>query len=281
VDYHFCAGYNQQIFQQKTFLQPYPWQTEADVAIYRQGVEHLIQRFGDHFDKVKKFVPIGPDSGKWARSSWFTQKWRNIQDKSLKWLTGKRYWQPEFEVFEQRYQAIQALRSAPLLYDVVLADSLWGWPQHRFILHQQLGQLAQKHQIHSQLNWNDAAQGSGLTASQFPLTTRAIIGNYETMLASSRLAVFATGYHWGWRNIMTLALYWGLPIYMDQPLLEPYFNFNEFKVFYNDDQWQSIDRYLLEIDEPIWQRIKTHNQAVYDRYLLPEKVAQYVLDTVI
>jgi hypothetical protein len=101
------------------------------------------------------------------------------------------------------------------------------------------------------------------------------------MLASSRLAVFATGYHWGWRNIMTLALYWGLPIYMDQPLLEPYFNFSEFKVFYNDDQWQSIERYLQEIDEPIWQRIKTHNQAVYDRYLLPEKVAQYVLDTVV
>jgi hypothetical protein len=281
VDVYFCAGYNHPIFHHKTFLQPYPWQTAADVASYRLQVEQMIQRWGDHFSKVKKYVPIGPDSGQWPTPSWPTQKWRNLRDKTQKTLTGQRYWQPEFQVFEQRYRAMHALRSATLQYDVVLADTLWGWPHHRYALHQKLGQLAPYSLIYSQLKWNDAALGSGLTSEQFPLISRPIAGNYEAMLAASRLAVFATGFHWGWRNIMTLALYWGLPIYMDQPLLEPYFDFNQFKVFYNIDEWQSLESYLQDIDEALWHRIKAHNQAIYDRYLLPEKVAQYVLDTVI
>lgn len=280
VDLYFCAGYNSEIFQHKTFLQPYAWQTEADIASYRSRVQQIIQQLGEHFPKVKKFVPIGPDSGQWGTQPWLKQKWQNLRSKAYKTLANKHDWQPEFEVFEQRYATIQALRDSRLQYDVVLADTLWGWAHHRYELHQKLGQLAQTYQIYSQLKWNEAAEDSGLRPEQFPLISRPIAGNYEQMLAASRLAVFATGFHWGWRNIMTLSLYWGLPIYMDQPVLEPYFDFNEFKVFYNTDRWASLERYLQEIDPSIWQRIKTHNQAVYDRYLLPEKVAEYFLETI-
>ena len=42
----------------------------------------------------------------------------------------------------------------------------------------------------------DGGDRFSMTSSDFPIETGRI-DNYEMMLASSRLAVFATGFHWG------------------------------------------------------------------------------------
>jgi hypothetical protein len=281
VDLYFCAGYNSTFFQEKTFIQPYVWQTEEDVAPYRQKAQFLIDTFGDHFSKVRKFVPIGPNAIDPSFRPAQPQKWINLKDKLSRHLAKRRTWDAEFRQFECRYQRIHQLRQASLKYDVVLADTLWGWPHHRYALHQRLGELASQYQIYSQLKWNEAAAGSTFTADQFPLISRSIPGNYEAMLAASKLAVFSTGFHWGWRNIMALSLCIGLPVYMDEPILEPYFDLNEFRVFYNQDEWASLASFLNSIDESAWLRIKAHNQAMYDRFMAPEKVAEYFINSVV
>lgn len=282
VDLYFCAGYSSQFFQEKSFITPYTWQTEEDIKEYKDKSYNLIQNFGDHFSKVRKLVPIGPNShySSCKKQDWFSRKWINLQDKARKRISNSINWQPQFEMFEKRYQQIYRLRDQSMQYDVVLSDTLWGWPRHRYQLHHQLAELSQKYRIHSSLKWNVAAEESEFSSKQFPMVTRPIDGNYEQMLASTKLAVFATGYHWGWRNIMTLALCIGIPVYMDEPVLEPYFDFNQFKVFRNLDSWQSLEYFLQQIDKDSWLKIKQHNQAVYDRYMTSEKVANYFLETV-
>lgn len=285
VDMYFCAGYNTQFFEQREFIRPYYWQTEGDVSDYRNRVEELIAGFGEHFHKVKKLVPIGANhshqkSSALCHKRWLAKKWANLQDKVHRSLSGCLNWQNQFEMFEERYYEILSLRKSALTYDIVLSDTLWGWPHHRYSLHRQLDKLSEKYLIHSSLKWNKAAENSEFTQEQFPMLTRPIDRNYEFMLSASRLATFATGYHWGWRNIMTLALCVGLPIYMDRPILEPYFDFDQFKVFYNVDSWLSIERYLQEIDYDSWLDIKKHNQTTYDKFMAPEKVASYFLETV-
>jgi hypothetical protein len=107
---------------------------------------------------------------------------------------------------------------------------------------------------------------------------RGFDGKFEIDFASSRLAVLATGLHWGWRNIMTLALMLGLPIYMDKPIFEPYFDLNKFKgIFYNTNQWEDLESILNSISLQEWSSIKKYNQNIYDSYLSPEAVAGYVI----
>ena len=210
------------------------------------------------------------------------QKYRNIRYRVHSNLSQTLYWQNSFLEYEFRYSELLQLRCQPLLYDVVLLDTLWGWPRHRLNLHRKLKNLSNRYRIHSRLNWSDPVTHDGskmdpLDPREFPLETNAV-GDYETMLASSRLAVLATGFHWGWRSVMSLALMIGLPVYMDRPVLEPWFSLNDFYFLWNSNgDWSDIEKHLAFVTDSVWERIKMHNQNYYDSVMNPECVAEYVI----
>ena len=57
VDAYFCCPFTSAFHREKSFPDPLPWQTEADVADYRAQAARLVERHGDHFDKVRPLVP--------------------------------------------------------------------------------------------------------------------------------------------------------------------------------------------------------------------------------
>jgi hypothetical protein len=285
VDRYFCAGYNSEFFVGRRLFAPYGWQTENEVRFYRKRAGDLISTFGTHFGKVRKFVPIAASMiGPKTVPTIAVQKWRNLKHKIMTSLVSGRYWHNQYRGYEARYAQLLELRKSNLAYDVVLLDTLWGWPRHRTALHRKLAHLSQSYRIHSRLNWSapnemDGSLDHALNMDDFPLETNPVI-DYERMLASSRLAIFATGFHWGWRSIMSFALLVGLPVYLDRLVLEPWFNFNDFIVFYNDTgDWSGIEKHLRSIDDDEWYRIRAINQQVYDRVMAPERVAEYFIQT--
>ncbi len=48
-------------FENGTFIEPYPWQTEAELTFYRERASWLIESYGSVFSRVKPFVPIAPN----------------------------------------------------------------------------------------------------------------------------------------------------------------------------------------------------------------------------
>jgi len=284
VDCYLCAGYNSDFFDKKQFLVPYSWQTEPEIRFYRELANELIRLWGSYFGCVRRFIPIAPNMGSKKLVPPLKQKYRNIRYRLLSNFSQTLYWQNAFLEYEFRYAELLELRNRPLLYDIVLLDTLWGWPRHRLNLHRKLQTISNRYRIHSRLNWNDPLPHDGsslnpLDPTEFPVETKAI-DDYETMLASSRLAVFATGFHWGWRSVMSLALMIGLPIYMDRPVLEPWFSLDEFDIRWNDDgDWSDIEKHLASVTESNWERIKKRNQAQYDTLMNPARVAEYVIST--
>lgn len=285
VDLYFCAGYNSNFFIEKRFPGAYEWQSEEDISWYRNRTKELIDAYGSYFKKVKKFIPIGPNFATTIKTGFVKRKYLNLRDKLSNFFLKKRSWENLFETFNSRYHYLLKLRQLPLKYDIVLKDSLWGWPNHRYLLHKKLQLLSSKYEIYSQLNWNDdleaikRSSSSIFSRDEFPVLSQKLFrDDYERMMAQSRLAVFATGYHWGWRNIMTFAFMIGLPVHMDKLILEPYFDMSEFLFSLNLDQWGSLEEELLKISGEKWEGIKLHNQRIYDRYMSPANVSQYVIE---
>ena len=281
ADLYFCAGYNRAFFEGRTFIPPYAWQQPDEVSFYDQRARDLVRECGDLFDRVRPFVPIGPELHAERPLTFVMRKLRNAHHKAVSRLRKSQSWRFDCSDFEARYRQLLALRKTACLYDIVLLDTLWGWPRHRHALHLRLRELAKAGRtIHARLRWSEPMALDGgdrfpLTQDEFPLETGRV-DRYEPMLASSRLAVFATGFHWGWRNIMTLALMWGLPIHADRLLLEPWFDMSQFEISWNDHlDWPHVGAELAALSDDRHARIKTHNQAAFDRLLAPEKVADY------
>lgn len=285
VDVCFCSGYNADFLEKKQFVQPYSWQNAADLSWYEKILEEKIKTLGVHFHKVKRFVPIAPNQGTAIPVPAWKQKISNAVHR-LRVSAGKGIdYMPVYRGFEIRENYLKSLRNSTLQYDVVLNDSLWGWPAHRINLHTKLGELDQKgYQIHSVLNWTepsgcDGGHSKAISSENFPIKTRSIANSYELMLSQSRLAVFACGFHWGWRNIMMLALQCGIPVLTDRLLTEAYFDLKEFVIFEQEDhQWHTVEPQLQRIGQEQWEAYKQHNQRVYDKYMAPEAVAQYFIN---
>lgn len=284
ADRYFCAGYNGAFFRDKVFEPPYPWLEPDETAFYRQRADFLIANFGDHFDRVRPFVPIGPDLGRKQPIGPLARKLRNAHDKAARALGRSHEWRFVLEDFEHRYADLLGRRNTPAAHDVVLLDTLWGWPRHREALHRRLQDMsADGRDIHSRLNWAEPSHWDGsdaapLNKADFPITTGPV-DNYEAMLAASRLGVFASGFHWGWRNIMTVALMWGLPINADRLFLEPWFDMDRFVIGWNDHaDWHDLPAALAAIDDSERAQIMAHNQAAFDELLAPECVARYFVE---
>lgn len=281
-DRYFCAGYNTNFFRHKAFAGKYDWQREEEVNFYRAKSENLIAQYGEYFGIVRPFVPIGPGLGDSHSFGFVRQKMANLHYRVASTLCHGRYWAPDLKSYERRYARLLRLRQEPLRYDVTLVDTLWGWPRHRVALHQTLARLSSANSINSRLSWADPVPFDGSEnapedRAKFPMATGAI-NDYETMLAGSRLGVFATGFHWGWRSIMSLAMMVGIPVLADRPLLEPWFNLSELDVTFNDmASWDSVASTLLTIPESGWRCRKTRNAVAYDEVMSPEAVARYFI----
>ena len=281
VDLYFCSSYNSDFFIHKKAEFILSWQNESDVEEYKKIATELIQNFGNNFYKVKKLCPIGPslDFAPTFEAP-FKGKLNNLKYKLHRLFLGTNDWSESFSLFEKRYQVLLGYRNEKLNYDVVLNDSLWGWPEHRIDLHKQLQQLSTQFNILSELRFNENKHTSHIDPKNFPMVSNPINGDYEQKLASSRLGVFATGFHFGWRNIVMLALMAGIPVYSDEIILEPYFDLNLFKIFYNKGNFEDLSNLLNSITEEEWLKIKKHNQAVFDEYMHPLKVAEYFMKTI-
>ncbi|MBL4674833.1 MAG: hypothetical protein JKY70_01285 [Mucilaginibacter sp.] len=286
ADVYFAAGYNTDIHIHKKIPAGYVWQTDADLDWYREKISTIINALGNQFNKIKPFIPIGPNLAFNGKSSALVVKRNNIIYRLNKFFTGNIYWHSNYSSFNKRYDELLALRSSKLKYDVILNDTLWGWPLHRIRLHKKLAALAGKFRIQAVLNWHSPYHEDGsdkleLNPNAFPIKTGGDITDYEKMLSESKMGVFASGFHWGWRNIMTLGLLVGVPVLIDELLLEPYFNMREFDMHFNSDtDWNTIEGLLNNISPEKWETTKLHNQSVYDRYLAPSAVANYFLNTV-
>ncbi len=285
ADCYFCSGYNRRFFTQGTFIPPYAWQEPSEVEFYVRRARELVDDYGRHFGRVRPFVPICPDLNLKTSPGAAELKLRNAYDKFLRRVSSKTSWFFTFVDFERRHRKLLNLRKAPLRYDIVAQDTLWGWPRHRYSLHIQLRALAESGRtVHARLRWSDPVPMDGsdrrpVAAADFPFET-GHVGDFESMLASSRLAVFATGFHWGWRSIMALALMWGLPVHADRLLLEPWFDMREFAMTWNDGpDWAGIRGALDAVTDEEHARIGERNRAAFDALLAPEKVAEYVLRT--
>ncbi|MFN0220000.1 MAG: hypothetical protein ACKVP4_14450 [Hyphomicrobium sp.] len=284
VDLYFCAGYNADFFVNQSFAAPYDWQQPEEVAFYLGQAHRLVDSLGSCFDRARPFVPIGPNLHSKGAAYPVQQRLRNAHHKIASQFKRTLPWHFRWVDYEVRYRQLLKLREFPLNYDVVLLDNLWAWPRHRFALHRKLNELSHKFKIHSKLNWQELAEFDGGTTttfcrSSFPLVNREI-ENYEEMLAASRLGIFATGLHWGWRNIMSLALMIGLPVYTDRIILEPWFDMGRFHIHQNASaDWPDIEMQLQDITESKWESIKNKNQVVYDSVMAPEAVAEYFLET--
>lgn len=284
-DRYFCAGYNTDFFQHRNFKPPYAWLNPHETAFYRRRAAEIIADQGEFFVRVRPFVPIGPDLTRRAALRPIEQKLRNVHDKLTSRLLPNSSWHFAHADFENRYASLLALRNAPATHDIVLLDTLWGWPRHRLALHRRLGELsADGRDIHSRLNWSRPSHWDGsdlapLDKAGFPICSGQV-GDYEPMLAASRLAVFASGFHWGWRNIMTLAMMLGLPILADRPFLEPWFDLDRFDIGWNDHaNWDDLASALECMTAAERHRIAGHNQSAFDALLAPEKVAEYFVTT--
>jgi hypothetical protein len=284
-DVYFCSGYSSRFFKERKFIKPYEWQTDPELAFYKERAAWLIQNYGSAFHRVKSYVPIPPNMARRISVGRTAQRWRNLRHKVASRLSGPRDWHFEHLDFEVRYRELLAYRAAVQLYDIVLVDSLWGWPRHRVALHRHLSELSERYNIQSRLNWSspyacDAGDQSGLRQDDFPMSV-GHIGDYEAMLSQSRLGVFATGFHYGWRNIMTLALMMGLPVYTDRLIVEPWFNMKEFQLVETEQfGLQGIEHAMQKLSCENHSAVKARNQAVFDRYLAPEALARHVLASV-
>lgn len=285
ADLYFCAGYNRKFFEEKIFVPPYSWQQPFEVEFYVRRADDLARQFGSAFDRVRPFVPIGPEMGSRVRPAHAIQRLLNAHHKIASRLKSSDTWLVAYLEFEIRYRQLVKLRRSPIHYDIVLLDTMWGWPRHRHALHMRLKELADAGKnIHSRLRWSEPTDVDGgdrfsWSSADFPIKTGEIV-DYEAMLAASRLAVFATGFHWGWRNIMTLALMMGVPIFADRLLLEPWFDMDRFEIRWNDQSdWPGVARELEDITVAEHARIKARNQAAFDDVLAPEKVAEYFVRT--
>jgi hypothetical protein len=284
ADVYFCAGFNREFFADRKFGGGFPWQTEIEIEFYRRKALNLIEEHGEHFHRVRPFAPIGPNLSRPQARKWPEQKARNLYHRAASLIGKDTPWILPFLDFEARYADLLSLRKEPVRHDVVLLDTLWGWPRHRVALHERLKQLAGKgYDIHSRLRWQDPVDLDGGTSfamdqSAFPIESGSI-GDYEKMLAASRLGVFATGFHFGWRNIVTLAMMLGLPVYCDPFMIDHRQSYDDYALFKNDPgDWERIEALLLHYrNADLLSETKRRNQRFFDQNLAPEVIARHLI----
>jgi len=295
VDLYFLGAYAPAIIEAKCFPEPYLWQTEADLAPYREHCRRVVDQFGEMFGKIVRSIPmpmIMHPSLRYPAAESFTPSRFVILGGLLlaDRLARKKRWPLlptwEREMFSIRYRDLLSLRRQRIEYDIVAADTLWAWPEHRARLYHEIFHLPGRRRILTRLStprggnsWPDRMSPAMLAFVRSRLTGAQadFSGGFERLFAASRLNVLACGKHWGWRQLGYISLLCGTPTLMDRPLFTPYFSFDDFELTYTKDQWQELPELLEDLDKDAWDRIRRKNQNVFDRFLAPEPVSRYML----
>lgn len=294
VDVYFCCPYTAAFHRDRGFPEPLPWQTEFDIAPYREKAAALVERLGDHFGKIRPLIltPTSMSSGIKAMTP--DERARQIRAHRLRklavWRGDRELWRVDQQTYEARYRQMVGYRAHGLRHDVVSRESLWGWPENRIALHRRLHTLkAEGRDVYARLT--PLADTHDVTKNELHVSEASLAlldtltGDfgldepYEEALASSRLGVFPTGFHWGWRGIAFLALCMGIPTYQDRAVYEPYFDFGEFEVETNEGTWDRLRELLDGTSEADWTATKAHNQRVFDECLAPDAVAAYLISS--
>ncbi|MCW5214264.1 hypothetical protein VU13_02960, partial [Desulfobulbus sp. US5] len=250
VDLYFCSAYSREIHEGHRFLTPYSWQKRYDLDVYRRRFERIEHDYGAYFEKLIRFIPFPVVMDMPVR-----RFRRTKQAAILFWLAGrflrkrlprKRFGalDPEYRLFKLRYDQLLGYRDHHLEYDAVIRESLWAWPWHRVQLYKALEKFPEKN-IFSSLSSAQGDDPNPWWLKEIPKNEYGYVRNllnskqtfpksYEEMITSSRLALFPTGKHWGWRAITFLSLIAGGPILMDRPLFEPYFPLEDFRLLYTE-----------------------------------------------
>lgn len=286
-DLYFVCSYNEAFFKGEPFGFAYDWQTECEVSRYRENYQALQDRFRSHLSKGRPLQPIGPslDSARPERG-YLGTKLHNFINKLRSRLSPFIDWKPEFQRFETRWKRLEALRHCEPKDDIVIKDSLWGWPRHRIAFHRSLSELSQDYKIKSFLGYRESydwEHGSHQPPdpSDFPMVsgTRDIEA-YEEELASSRLGAFTTGFHYGCRNIMTLAMFLGIRIISDPLRFKAIYSFEDFYTPCNlhGDTGALREQLVLAQTETVEDRVK--RQQKFDQVALPHHGSTYILEEV-
>lgn len=283
VDRYFTCTYAPCFYEERRFGFALPWQTAAELRPYEEWQERVTTRLGDLFHRVRPTAPIGPALPDIRDRSWLSMRLGHLRTKVRRRFTTSIDWRPQLAAFEARWRQLQQWRRLSPEADVVLRDSLWGWPRHRIALHRDLARLAADGwSVRAELHHRHAepyelGDQPAPDPAAFPLVVGGGVGpTYETALAASRVGVFATGFHYGWRNIVTLAWAIGLPVLCDPFAYRFPFDHRPLVTWTGGD-WSDLEarlRPLVSPDPAARQRRLQHFDAVCS----PLAVGQQLLD---
>lgn len=285
-DYYFSCAFHKPFFSGAPFSMALPWQSKSELSFYIDSYRHLQAEFSEHLYKAYPLGPIGPELESAPAMNWSRQKMRNVRHRLRRLLTPTLNWSYQHRRFESRMQALARLRKVQPIHDVVLRDSLWGWPRHRIALHARLAALNGRFDIRTLLTWRKAedyelGDETAPDPGTFPRTAGfAIPPDYEAGLAASRLGVFATGFHYGCRSITTLAWYLGLRTYVDPLSFDSGVDLTGLDIAVNHEgNWPQLEHFLdVAASEPIQERERRQN--IFDQELAPERLAARMLDVI-
>lgn len=285
VDRYYTCTYCPHLYKERQFGFALPWQSEAEISHYRQRCQAITAQYGHRFARVRPWAPIGPNlESPQPQRSWPRRRLANLRHKLQLRLQGTVDWSPQFQSFAARWAQIQALRTLEPQLDVALLDSLWGWPRHRIALHRQLAALAEQgYAIRSRLDYRKPepyklGDAPSPQPDHFPMQVGGTMhGNYEQLLAASRLGIFATGFHYGWRNIVTLAWALGLQTLQDPFSYRFLFDPAPFHQPLGPEGWAGLGTRLDQARlEP--QSLRSARWNHFDQVAAPERMAAMVVD---
>jgi hypothetical protein len=282
-DVYFSCTYRRRFFEQESFDLELPWQTDCETGYYRELYYKLQGRYKDHLHRARPLMPIGAAMEWTGPESYVERKAWGLRHKFSKLSAPKIDWGIQFARFEKRWDHLMRLRALAPSHDVILKDSLWGWPRHRIALHQELARLAGDYDVRAELHYRVAeAYELGThpapSAVDFPMIAGGpVSGDYEEMLARSRLAVFATGFHYGCRNIVSLAWLLGIRTLTDPFSNEAIYDFEKTGVtLHQSGDWREIRVELEKARmEPVEARIA--RQRTFDEIGSPELAARWIV----
>lgn len=284
VDLYYTCTYCPHLYENHNFNFRLSWQREDEIVYYLNRFNTLIKAYSSYFEKVRPFAPIGPNlDTPQIPITGLPRRLHNARHKVRLRFRGSVDWLPQFERFNRRWDGIRQMRTLKPNLDVVLLDSLWGWPRHRIALHQHLAQLADAgYSIRSKLNFRqptpyELGDFPAPVSADFPMTVGFDIGgDYEKLLASTRLGVFATGFHYGWRNIVTLSWAMGIRTLQDRFTYKFLYDPSPFCVTVDSNNWNlapCLDQARVESVEQRQVRWKH-----FDAVASPERISELVVD---
>lgn len=282
-DLYFSCTFRKKFFNREPFDLELPWQTECELRPYREKYQAVQERFRAHLKKGRLFVPIGPNMEPNLPLNFLNAKVLNLRHRIAKLKAPWLDWGVQFSRFERRWEHLRHLRAKTPIHDVILKDSLWGWPRHRIALHQRLRELSSDFKIGAELHYRVAepyelGTHPAPVREDFPqIVGQGVAGDYETQLASSRIGVFATGFHYGCRNIVTLAWFLGMRTLVDPQSFEAIYKFEEVgERIHRSGTWAELAAELAAARAELpSERVSRQNR--FDQVASPLCAARYLI----